>query len=108
MRIGPIRRGQDSNLQSLDHEPKELTHSSTPLQLSYEHFLNLDEKKYTELDQSTKVWNFSTLCYQLSSLQSMTSVPTLPDGDRLNRAPLGAGFSKGESVTKSFLLLRDF
>nr|YP_004842188.1 hypothetical protein LKY79_mgp017 [Beta macrocarpa]BAD66814.1 orf136b [Beta vulgaris subsp. vulgaris]CBX24993.1 hypothetical protein [Beta macrocarpa] len=29
---------------------------------------NLDEKKYTELDQSTKVCNFSTLCYQLSSL----------------------------------------
>lgn len=29
---------------------------------------NLDEKKYTELDQSTKVCNFSTFCYQLSSL----------------------------------------
>nr|CBL51960.1 hypothetical protein [Beta vulgaris subsp. maritima] len=26
---------------------------------------NLDEKKYTELDQSTKVCNFSTLCFPL-------------------------------------------
>lgn len=27
-----------------------------------EHQPNLDENQYTELDQSTKVWHFSTLC----------------------------------------------